>query len=171
MPSTQDEPTVNFLWLSSTSALQLQSRRISLTAHSFIDASRPIDVITPLRSLDLTADTDFNDVPYSCPAARRVLPVSNDSALVIGDEHTVLYSLAMTLLSPKASRASLSSAGAATSPRASAVRRSPQAEMTGTGGKRRKSSMTGKGVNMENSEQWEWKPIWRTRQGFGTILA
>ena len=173
-PSTlyQAEPTVSFLWQSSSKALLLQNRKVSLSAHSLLDASSPINVVTPLRDVEIANedDFDFNDIPYSCPAAQHVLPVTHDQVIVIGDEHVVLYKLNQIPTSPRVSRASFSSvSGTATSPRASAVRRSPQNELSAPG-KRRKSSNTGGKLGSE-SEKWEFKPVWRARQGFGTVLA
>jgi len=176
LPSTSigNEPMLTFLWLSSESALQLQTRKLSINAHSFTDASRAIDVVAPVRStVQINAETDFNDVPFSCPAARRVLPIpttGNETlALVVGDEHSVLYSISRTPQSPRISRLS-SSTGIDKSPRASATRRSPQTEMMGSVGKRRKSSTASKSLG-ENGDKWEVRPVWRVRQGFGTVLA
>lgn len=153
----------------------LQPRRVSLTAHAFTDVAKPLDVVTPQRTgIDINGETDFNDVPFSCPAARRVLPI-NDSpmgeklALVIGDEFSTLYSISLALQSPRISRSSLS--GANTSPRAANTRRSPQTEMVSGTGKRRKSSITQRQGSLESGEKWEVKPVWRIRQGFGTVLA
>jgi len=150
----------------------MQNRRVSLAVHSLVEASLAVNVVTPLRDMEITNEDefDFNDIPYSCPAARLVLPVSQDQVVVIGDEHTVLYKLSEISTSPRVSRMSFSSAsGTVTSPRASAVRRSPQNEMSAPG-KRRKSSNTA-GKLGSDSEKWEYKPIWRARQGFGTVLA
>ena len=149
-------------------------RKLSLNTHSFTEASPVLDVVSPLRSnVDITSQTDFNDVPFSCPAARRVLPIptqGNDKlVLVIGDEHAVLYSFSQVLQSPRVSRLS-SSTSMNTSPRANATRRSPQTEMVGIAGKRRKSSTTSKSLG-DGGDKWELKPIWRVRQGFGTVLA
>lgn len=144
---------VSLLYLSPTDALQLQIRQ--LASHALNDLSRPVDVVRA------EADADFADVPFSCPAARHVLPIPNERmVLVIGDEYSVLYSAIPAPPSPKR-RLSVAS-GPSTSPRASA-KRSPQNEMVGVQ-KRRKSSIT-------KAENWELKPLWRVRQGFGTVLA
>lgn len=169
------EPMLTFLWLSSESVLELQTRKLSLVAHSFNDASRTLDVVSPLRaSAEITATTDFNDVPFSCPAARRVLPIptsGNDKyALVIGDEHAVLYSISQTPQSPSASRRLSSSTNIGSSPRASATRRSPQTEMVGSVGKRQRKLSTAS-VSVGGGDKWEVRPVWRVRQGFGTVLA
>ena len=167
---------ITFLWLASDSALQLQTRKLSLIAHSFVDASHCLNLIVPLRSKgQINADTDFNDIPFSCPAARRVLPIptgGNDRlVLVIGDEHSVLYSMSETPQSPRISRLSTSSGIlSTTSPRANATRRSPQTDMAGNVGKRRKSSVSSK-AGIDSGDLWEFRPVWRVRQGFGTVLA
>ena len=166
---------ITFLWLSSSSILQLQLRKLSLTAHSFTEASRAVDVVSPLRSSpEIKADTDFNDVPFSCPAARRVIPIPTTGneklALVIGDEHVVLYSFSSTPRSPISSRVS-SSPSIATSPRASASRRSPQDEMVSSAGKKRKSSTTSRTMGANGEDKWTVRPVWRLRQGLGTVLA
>jgi DNA damage-binding protein 1 len=172
---TASGPLVTFLWLSPSMTLQMQTRILSSSSHSFIEVSRPIDVVSPTRSPPIDADADFNLVPFSCPAARRVMPIPTTSShermiLVMGDEHSVLYSLALVPQSPRASRLSGSS-NVATSPRASAVKRSPQTEMVGAQVKKRKSSMTAKRPSLDGGERWEMRPVWRIRQGFGTILA
>lgn len=126
--------------------------------------SAPLDVVSPAGEA-VNGDTDFSEIPFSCPAARRILPIAGKERmlLIMGDEYSVLYSIAMAAV-PARRRSSVAS-GPATSPRASA-KRSPQTEMIGGGqGKRRKSSTS------KNDEKWEMKPVWRVRQGFGTILA
>lgn len=162
---------MSFLSLSPQNTLLLHPRAFSLSSRAFLDLAKATDVVSPLDpSLDIDEETDFNEVPFSCPAARRVLPVSTDGtekfALVMGDEHSVLYSIAYAPSSPRTARMSISS-NTATSPRASAARRSPQAEMTNIG-KRRKSSIGGKS---DSGDKWEVKPVWRIRQGFGTVLT
>jgi DNA damage-binding protein 1 len=152
----------------------LQPRGLSLIAHGFNDLCHAVNVVSPQRTTGhIDAQTDFNEVPFSCPAARRILPIPSDPTssshlvLVMGDEHSVLYSIGPpSLKSPLKNSLSLS----ATSPRASAVRRSPQNEVIGGFGKRRKSSMSGKGFGSDN-EKWEVTPIWRVRQGFGIVQA
>ena len=167
--SATAEPTIAFLWLSPTSNLLMQVRRFE--DYFFRDLSDTVDVLSPLRNVDLGLDANFADVPYSCPAARTVLPISEESVLVIGDEYSVLYSLTYVPQSPKAKRGSISSQDpVTTSPRASAVSRSPQAEST-LPGKRRKSSAAAGRLNEATKETWAFKPVWRARQGFGTILA
>ncbi|OCF61827.1 hypothetical protein L486_01489 [Kwoniella mangroviensis CBS 10435] len=181
VPSISSGPIVSFLWLSATSDLQLQARTLSLASHSFNDLSRPVDVISPLSSnLTLTEETDFNQIPFSCPAARRVLPIPSSSGgekeyslLVIGDEHGVLYNLGVTQQSPKALRrlSAVSGTNTQTSPRGANIRRSPQTELVSTTNKRRKSSINSKGIGDSANERWELRPVWRVRQGFGTVLA
>ncbi|WWD20338.1 hypothetical protein CI109_104814 [Kwoniella shandongensis] len=174
--TTSSGPIVSFLWMTATNDLQLQTRALSITAHAFNDLSRPVDVVSPTSSsFAISGDTDFNDIPFSCPAARRVLPISGElsngerSLLVLGDEHSVLYTLSSTPQSPKVSRRLSSTSGPGTSPRASA-RRSPQTELVSSVSKRRKSSMGTKNTS-SGEEQWELKPVWRVRQGFGIVLA
>ncbi|WWC95424.1 hypothetical protein V866_002287 [Kwoniella sp. B9012] len=181
VPSTSSGPIVSFLWLSATSDLQLQARTLSLSSHSFDDLSKTVDVVSPLSSnLTLTEETDFNQISFSCPAARRVLPIPSSSGgekeyslLVIGDEHSVLYNLGVTQQSPKALRrlSAVSGTNTQTSPRGANVRRSPQTELVSTTNKRRKSSINSKGIGDSANERWELKPVWRVRQGFGTVLA
>ena len=165
---------VSFLWLSSASTLHLQTRRLSTSLRSFSETSKSIDVVMPTGGVsDLDGDVDFNDIPFSCPAARRVLPVNSELMLVIGDEHSCLYSLSQKPTSPQTSKLGLSSSltTVTTSPRASAIRRSPQNDMTGCAGKRRKSSMPAQKPGTESTDRWELRPVWRVRQGFGTVLA
>ena len=133
--------------------------------------SRSLDVVTlndPKAKPDET--TDFEGIPFSCPAARRVLSLSDLGSeklmLVMGDEYSVLYSLAPPPQSPKVLRSPTAS-NPSTSPRASATRRSPQIEMSSMG-KRRKSSLSGSGAP---GEKLELRPVWRVRQGFGTVLV
>lgn len=165
---------MSFLYLSPNNRLNLQIRCLTPSSRSFTDITKPTDVLSPLWHLDPDDDTDFPDIAFSCPAARRVLPLPSvnghdRSLLVMGDEYSVLYSLGPAspiVGSPKNRRLSTTSATAAnSSPRAANTRRSPQAEMTGLG-KKRKSS-----VSKAGEERWETKPIWRVRQGFGTALA
>jgi DNA damage-binding protein 1 len=165
---------MSFLYLSSNNRLNLQIRCLNASSRSFTDITKPVDVLSPLRHLNPDDDTDFPDIAFSCPAARRVLPLpastGHDRALlVMGDEYTVMYSLGLAgpaMGSPKNRRLSTTSSGVNTSsPRAANTRRSPQAEIFGPG-KKRKSS-----VSKAGEERWEIKPIWRVRQGFGTVLA
>jgi DNA damage-binding protein 1 len=163
-------PVVTFLSQSPQETLLIHPRAFSTTTRSFVDLAKATDVVCPLDpTLAIEEDTDFNEIPFSCPAAQRILHIPTDGsekyALVIGDEYAVLYSIAFTPSSPRASRMSISST-TATSPRASATRRSPQTELTNIG-KRRKSSSGGG----SSSDRWEVKPVWRIRQGFGTVLA
>ena len=161
----------SFLWLnSSSSQIQLQVRRLSIKSRSFSEASRHIDVVLPGRNMAIDDDTDYNDIPFSCPAARRVLPISSEFMLVIGDEHTCLYSFTLAPQSPRIARASLSSSQGPKSPRA-ASQRSPQNELASGTGKRRKSSMASQRSGLDSGERWELRPVWRVRQGFGTVLA
>jgi len=81
---------------------------------------------------------------------------------VIGDEYSVLYSISQ-VERRDSSQQLTSSQSPATSPRASAVNRSPQSEMKQIG-KRRKSSNA-------DGARWQVNPVWRVRQGFGTILS
>ena len=157
--------SVAFLWQSSTEALMLDTREVSLAAHSFTDPSIPVNLISPLDDDDIpvTDSFDFNSIPYACPAARHLLPISEEHIVVMGDEHSVLYRLLQpTPTSPRVSRGSVSSLSGVTSPRASAVRRSPQHEMLAPGNKRMATTV-------RRSRQLQ--PVWRVRQGFGVVLA
>jgi DNA damage-binding protein 1 len=157
-------PLLTFLYLTPGQKLQLQTRLLSVSTQSFTDMSQAIDVVSP-RGESVDADSDFSEIPFSCPAARRVLSIPGKTrmALVMGDEYSVLYTI--TLAAQPARRRSSVASGPGTSPRASA-KRSPQTEMVGGGqGKRRKSSTSKAG------EKWEMTSVWRIRQGFGTILA
>ncbi|ORY34709.1 CPSF A subunit region-domain-containing protein [Naematelia encephala] len=179
--SAGSEPMLTFLWLSSTSSLLFQPRRLSLATHSFTDVTKAVDVVTLKSSVEVNGETDFSRIPFSCPAARRILPIPSDGpngeklALVIGDEYSTLYAISSAPQSPKVSRGSLSSSagGAMTSPRAAAKGRSPQTEVSGAPGKRRKSSMnmTPRRSSTDSSERWDARPVWRVRQGYGTVLA
>jgi DNA damage-binding protein 1 len=92
------------------------------------------------------------------------VPGKNRMALIMGDEYSVLYSITLVAAPPARRRSSVAS-GPSISPRASA-KRSPQNEMIGGGqGKRRKSSTS------KSDAKWEMKPVFRIRQGFGTVLA
>lgn len=157
-------PLLTFLYLTPQQTLQMRTRSLSTSSHAFTDLSGVIDVVAPGGEA-YDAPTDFAEIPFSCPVARRVLtiPGKDRMALVMGDEYSVLYSVTLTA-QPVRRRSSVAT-GPATSPRASA-KRSPQNEMIGGGqGKRRKSSVN------KGDEKWQMKPIWRIRQGFGTILA
>jgi DNA damage-binding protein 1 len=124
-----------------------------------------MDMVAPgMSDVTYEEDTDYGAIPFSCPGARRILPIPTDGAekkaIIIGDEYTVLYSFG-----PVTPHARDPGSSPMSSPRASAVNRSPQAEMKQLG-KRRKSSIGGEG-----GLRWELKPVWRIRQGFGTVLA
>lgn len=158
-------PVVSFLSLTAQNNLHLQMRALSSTSHAFTDLAKPMDVGAPgIADVTYDENTDFGAVPFSCPAARRVLPISTTGRqkllLVIGDEFAVLYSFAPVSTSGR--RPSISPAN---SQRAGAVNRSPQAEVKQLG-KRRKSSSAS-----EAGEKWELRPMWRIRQGFGTVMA
>ncbi|ORX37687.1 CPSF A subunit region-domain-containing protein [Kockovaella imperatae] len=169
--SPQNEPTLSFLWLSSNSTLHLQARRLAAKSRTFNELSKAVDVVMPTGKTSVEDDTDFNDIPLSCPAARRVVPVDSEHMLVIGDEHTCLYNLSFTPQSPQISRGSLSSSQGPKSPRGANTQRSPQNDMMGGSGKRRKSSAAGSRSGLEVGERWNLKPLWRVRQGFGTVLS
>lgn len=158
-------PVVSFLSLTPRNYLQLQMRAFSATSHSFTDLVKPMDVVAPgMANAIYDEDTDYSSIPFSCPGARHVIAIPTEGAeklaLVIGDEFTVLHSFGAASAQARDPASSPTS-----SPRASAVNRSPQAEMKQLG-KRRKSSTGGEGA-----ERREMKPVWRVRQGFGTVLA
>lgn len=140
-------------------------RAFSASSHSFTDLVKPMDMVAPgMTNVAYDEDTDYSSIPFSCPGARRAIAIPTDGpeklALVIGDEFTVLYSFGAASAHARDPATSPTS-----SPRASAVNRSPQTEVKQLG-KRRKSSIGGGGA-----ERWEMKPVWRIRQGFGTVLA
>jgi DNA damage-binding protein 1 len=125
-------------------------------------------VVNPLDyPLTRGEEVDFELLPFSCPAGRNLLSVGKGPGntrlfLVVGDEHTVLYSVTTA-----------EKASTPTSTRANAhARRSPQAETTGGIGKKRKSSASGRSVATDTVEhQAHIRPVWRARQGFGTVLG
>ncbi|WVQ75561.1 hypothetical protein IAR50_005188 [Cryptococcus sp. DSM 104548] len=179
LPTSLDGPIVTFLWLTAANELRLQARSLSTASHSFTPLSASINVVQPTSKLPVSEVTDFNTIPFSCPAARRVLPITSQtpdgarSLLVIGDEHTVLYTLCSPKPeSPKAARRLSAVSGPTTSPRANA-RRSPQEDLTSGNVKRRKASMGGSkaATSPEDGAGLELSPVWRIRQGFGTVLA
>lgn len=135
-----------------------------LSSRSLNDASPSINVLHD----EADEGKPFAAIAYSCPAARRIVPIppldgADQTLLVIGDEYSVLYSLSTdTTTSPKARRTSITSA----SPRASNARRSPQTELYGPA-KRHRTSLSGQA----NQDYWCPKPVFRARQGFGTVLA
>lgn len=160
---------VTFLWMSEYNKIQLQPRQFSAAKHQFDERAPITDVVNPTEyPVEQADDVDFNDIPFSCPAGRNVLAIPGSGPggvglfLVIGDEHAVLYAVSAAPNSPK--KPSVASA------RASAARRSPQAE-TGGVGKKRKSSMSGRSVNADVENKWHVQPVWRVRQGWGTVLA
>lgn len=152
------------LSLSPANKLQLQFRAFNASAQSFHDLGKRVDMVCPGPSeAELNEDTDYSTIPFSCPGARHVIPIpgihNERLALVVGDEFSVLYSFAQA-----GGRERVHSTSQSSSPRASAVNRSPQTEAKQIG-KRRKSSTT------EGGGRWDIKPVWRMRQGFGTVLA
>ncbi|OWZ42004.1 DNA damage-binding protein 1 [Cryptococcus neoformans C23] len=178
LPPTINGPVVTLVWLSASNGLRLQARFLSLSAHSFNPLSKSVDLVSPTSRQSISEDSDFNAMPFSCPAARRVVPIPSElpngqrTLLVIGDEHSVLYTLGENgTQSPKAVRRMSAVSGPTSSPRANA-RRSPQTELSSGNPKRRKSSMGTKTVDSQNEEfQWDLRPVWRSRQGFGTVIA
>jgi DNA damage-binding protein 1 len=161
---TAHGPVVSMLWLSPSNQLRLQFRAISTTEQSLHNLGKDRDVVrAESNQSDQDEDTDFGSIPFACPGARHIIPVPGIDderlALVVGDEFSVLYSFSQV-----GERERTSSISQSTSPRASAVNRSPQTEARQIG-KRRKSSTS------EGGRRWELKPIWRMRQGFGTVLA
>ncbi len=140
-----------FLWINENNQIQLGARVLS--RQRLHDRGAPIDVVNPTdATVEESDDPDFNEIPFSCPAARSILAISGRHVLVVGDEHAVLYDISQA----KATRAS--------------AKRSPQAE-TGGVGKRRKSSMSGRGVSTDHEGKFAVQPVWRVRQGWGTVLA
>lgn len=158
-------PVVSFLSLTPQNNLHLHMRAFSAQSHSFTDLVKPMDMVAPgMSDVTYEEDTDYGAIPFSCPGARRILPIptqgTEKKAIIIGDEYTVLYAFGPAASPPRDPGSSPTS-----SPRGSAANRSPQAEMKQLG-KRRKSSTGGGG-----GHGWELRPIWRIRQGFGTVLA
>lgn len=159
---------VTFLWMSEYNKIQMQPRQFVAAKHIFEERAPITDVVNPTEyPAEQSEDVDFNDIPFSCPAGRNVIsipaagPGGERLFLVVGDEHAVLYAVSSAPSSPKRSTASA---------RASAARRSPQAE-TGGVGKKRKSSMSGRSVNADMEDRWHVQPVWRVRQGWGTVLS
>lgn len=162
-------PSVAYLWQSSSGAILLQYREVSLVAHALEEASQIVNILCPNSENIELEEPDFGDIPYSCPAARYILPIAYDQVLVMGDEYVVLYGVKVIPKSPKVSRSSFSSAtGPAISPRASATGRSSQNEMSAPG-KRRKGSNASRRLS-GTGEKGELAPVFRARQGFGAIL-
>ncbi|CAK9784030.1 hypothetical protein CC85DRAFT_281947 [Cutaneotrichosporon oleaginosum] len=140
-----------FLWMNEQHKIQLGAR--TLSKQRLHERGAPVDVVNPTEEgLERTREPDFNAIPFSCPAARSILAVSSRHVLIFGDEHVVLYDVS----GAKAQRAN--------------ARRSPQTE-TGGVGKRRKSSVSGRGVSTDNEGKLVVQPVWRVRQGWGTVLA
>ncbi|KAL7425176.1 hypothetical protein Q5752_000864 [Cryptotrichosporon argae] len=164
-PGPADGHVLSFLSLSPTNDLLLQLKTFAPPYRLLADLTRPADLVKPTSSISLDdADDDYAAIPFSCPAARRVVPIPGDvdqakHFLVLGDEYAVLYTAGGRAAEP-----------ARPSPRASAVSRSPQAELGGTW-KRRKASATGRAADVDGAGQVELRPVWRVRLGFGTILA
>lgn len=160
-----ESPVLMFLWMSETNKILVQPRQLNVAQQRLDDSACVTDVVNPTEYPVEEGEVDFNDIPFSCPAGRNVLaipgrgPRNSRLFLIIGDEHAVLYSVSLA-----------SSPTTETSPRASATRRSPQQE-TGGIGKKRKSSMSGRGVNTDSEQRWLVQPVWRVRQGWGTVLA
>ncbi|GMK54981.1 hypothetical protein CspeluHIS016_0200370 [Cutaneotrichosporon spelunceum] len=145
------ETTLMFLWMNEQNKIQLGAR--VLVKQRILERGSAVDVVNPAHTeIEPNDDPDFNEIPFSCPAARNILAVSERHVLIVGDEHAVLYNVSEA----KAKRAS--------------AKRSPQAE-TGGVGKRRKSSVTGRGVSTDNDTNIAIQPVWRVRQGWGTVLA
>lgn len=152
-----------FLWMSETNKIQLQPRQLLISQQRCDDQAHVTDVVNPLDyPVEGDMDIDFNDIPFSCPAGRQVLAIPEPGPrgarlfLVVGDEHSVLYSVRLAAQDTRAS--------------ADAPRRSPQQDIGGVG-KRRKSNISGRGVTTDNEERWCVQPVWRVRQGWGTVLA
>jgi DNA damage-binding protein 1 len=165
-PSTMNGPIISILSLSPHNEIQLNFRALSITTQSLHDIGKALNVVSPQSALPADdADIDYGSIPFSCPGGRHVIPAGTLGTerlfLVVGDEYSVLYSL--NQIDRRESSQIQSSQSPATSPRASAVNRSPQSEMKQIG-KRRKSSTTDGG-------RWQVNPVWRVRQGFGTILS
>lgn len=165
-PPTLHGPIISMLSLSPHNEILLNSRSLSTTTQSFHDLGKALNVVTPQSTPSPDEEIDYGQIPFSCPGARHVIPAgtlgSERLVLVVGDEYSVLYSFSQ-VDRRDSSQQLTSSQSPATSPRASAVNRSPQSEMKQIG-KRRKSSNADGG-------RWVVNPVWRIRQGFGTILS
>jgi DNA damage-binding protein 1 len=166
-PPTLHGPIISMLSLSPHSEIQLNLRSLSTTTQTLHDLGKTINVVTPQSPSPGDGEgIDYGTIPFSCPGARHVIPAgtlgSERLCLVVGDEYSVLYSFNQ-IERREASQQLTSSPSPATSPRASAVNRSPQSEMKQIA-KRRKSSTTDGG-------RWQIHPVWRVRQGFGTVLS
>ena len=165
-PPTLHGPMISMLSLSPHNEIQLNFRSLSTTTQSLHDIGKAINVVTPQSPPPSDEEIDYGQIPFSCPGARHVIPAgtlgSERLVLVVGDEYSVLYSISQ-VERRDSSQQLTSSQSPATSPRASAVNRSPQSEMKQIG-KRRKSSNA-------DGARWQVNPVWRVRQGFGTILS
>lgn len=164
VPSEESaQPVLNFLWMSEENKILLQPRALSLQAHSFTDLATRTDVVNPLDlPMSDSDDPNFLEIDFSCPAGRSLLSLGAGTNgcryfLVMGDEFSVMYAINSVPTSPRL---------AAKGP----VKRSPRSDAGGTG-KKRKSSQSGRSVNTDPEPQWSVQPMWRIRQGFGTILA
>ncbi|WVO14336.1 hypothetical protein L204_101968 [Cryptococcus depauperatus] len=176
LPSLQNEHVVSFLWLTADNQLMLQIHSLSLSSHSFVSLSRPINVVTPTTSQQVAENSDFSDIPFSCPAARRVVSIPSQlrggerTFLVIGDEFSVLYMLSSSSQPPQSTKRIPLVSEAVISPRV-AARRS-QDELLSGDNKRRKGISGSKMANsIFENEQLEITPLFRIRQGFGTVLS
>jgi DNA damage-binding protein 1 len=167
-PTTIHGPVISMLALSPNNEIELYFRSLSVQTQSLNDLGKPLNVvITPQAGISSpTAEINYGSIPFSCPGARHVIPVgtlgNERLLLVVGDEYTVLYSSSQ--VERREHEMSSSSQSVMTSPRASAISRSPQSELKQIG-KRRKSSTT------DSGGRWQVNPIWRLKQGFGTILS
>lgn len=156
-------PVLTMLWMSDEHKILLQPRVLSLHTHSFTELAPRTDVVNPLElPLGNVTEPNFGEIDFSCPAGRTVLslgagPNGCRAFLVVGDEYAVMYCINPVPSSPK------------TAPKRS-VKRSPRSEVGGAG-KRRKSSQSGRSVTTDSEPRWSVQPVWRVRQGFGTILA
>jgi DNA damage-binding protein 1 len=165
-PPTLHGPMISMLSLSPHNEIQLNFRSLSTTTQSLHDIGKALNVVTPQYTPTSDEEIDYGQIPFSCPGARHVISAgtlgSERLVLVVGDEYSVLYSISQ-VDRRDSSQQLTSSQSPATSPRASAINRSPQSEMKQIG-KRRKSSNA-------DGARWQVNPVWRVRQGFGTILS
>jgi DNA damage-binding protein 1 len=140
--------------------IMVQARaRSSSAPHTFTAVAPSTDAINPLEyPVRQDEDVDFGALPFACPAAQRVLPIGSGPGgarmfLLAGDEYAVLY--AVTPRPPSSPKAAAAAGGGVAK---------------GGVGKKRRSSASGRSVPTDG-ESGLVRPVWRVRQGYGTVVA